>query len=89
MRILVILFFVMALLCADEFPKVYNGERNQKREPISPDAAARAFQVPAGFKVTVFAAEPEVRNPIAMAWDVEEADVGCRKLYIRRKGKTI
>ncbi|MBK73032.1 MAG: hypothetical protein CMO76_06275 [Verrucomicrobiales bacterium] len=46
--------------------------KDQKREPISPDAAARAFQVPAGFKVMVFAAEPEVRNPIAMAWDIKK-----------------
>ena len=28
-----------------------------------------ALLVPAGFHVTVFAAEPDVRNPIAMAWD--------------------
>lgn len=31
--------------------------------------AARGFRVPAGFEVTVFAAEPLVRNPIAMDWD--------------------
>ena len=87
MRIPVILFFVMALLCADEFPKVYNGERNQKREPIPPDAAARAFQVPAGFKVTVFAAEPEVRNPIAMAWDVKKRMWVAENYTYAEKGK--
>jgi len=87
MRIPVILFFVMALLCADEFPKVYNGERNQKREPILPDAAARAFQVPAGFKVTVFAAEPEVRNPIAMAWDVKKRMWVAENYTYAEKGK--
>jgi putative membrane-bound dehydrogenase-like protein len=31
--------------------------------------AARGFRVPEGFRVTVFAAEPDVQNPIAMAWD--------------------
>jgi putative membrane-bound dehydrogenase-like protein len=72
MKILGILFFTMLALCADEFPKVYNSERNQKGEPISPEAAAKSFQVPEGFEVTVFAAEPELRNPIAMAWGVKK-----------------
>src|SRR5258705_12402625 len=27
------------------------------------------MQLPPGFKATVFAAEPDVQNPIAMAWD--------------------
>jgi len=31
--------------------------------------AAQGFRVPEGFSVTVFAAEPDVQNPIAMAWD--------------------
>src|SRR4051812_40517956 len=30
---------------------------------------AASFRVPPGFRVNVFAAEPEVQNPIAMAWD--------------------
>ncbi len=37
--------------------------------PLAPAEAAAGFRVPAGFHVGVFAAEPEVRNPIAMAWD--------------------
>jgi hypothetical protein len=36
---------------------------------LSPAAAAAAFRVPDGFHVSVFAGEPDVRNPIAMAWD--------------------
>jgi putative membrane-bound dehydrogenase-like protein len=36
---------------------------------MPPAVAARGFRVPDGFSVRVFAAEPEVRNPIAMAWD--------------------
>ena len=31
--------------------------------------AAAAFRVPDGFRVRVFASEPDVQNPIAMAWD--------------------
>ena len=47
---------------------------NQKTEtaaalPMPAAAAAAGFHVPDGFHVTVFAAEPDVQNPIAMAWD--------------------
>jgi putative membrane-bound dehydrogenase-like protein len=38
-------------------------------QPMSPAAAAAGFRAPEGFRVNVFAAEPEVRNPVAMAWD--------------------
>jgi putative membrane-bound dehydrogenase-like protein len=37
--------------------------------PMPAADAAAGFQVPDGFRVTVFAAEPDVQNPIAMAWD--------------------
>ena len=36
---------------------------------LGPDAAARAMTVPPGFKVTLFAGEPDVVQPIAMAID--------------------
>ena len=53
---------------ADDFPKVIDTETD--KTPVMPaDRAASAFRVPEGFRVTVFAAEPDVRNPIAMAWD--------------------
>ena len=38
-------------------------------QPLSPAAAAAGFRAPEGFRVNVFAAEPDVRNPVAMAWD--------------------
>jgi putative membrane-bound dehydrogenase-like protein len=38
--------------------------------PMSPAQSAASFHVPAGFHVTVFAGEPEVRQPIAMAFDL-------------------
>src|SRR5258705_4110816 len=31
--------------------------------------AVTRMQLPPGFRATVFAAEPDVQNPIAMAWD--------------------
>ena len=36
---------------------------------LPPDKAARVMTVPAGFKVTAFAGEPDVRQPIAMTID--------------------
>ncbi len=54
---------------ADDFPQPYNSEQDQSAQPLSPLEAAASLQVPDGFRVSVFAAEPEVRNPIAMSWD--------------------
>ena len=36
---------------------------------LSPAEAARAMKVPPGFQVTLFAGEPDVQQPIAMAFD--------------------
>ena len=52
----------------DDFPT----PRDSEREPVKTMPAAESaatFRVPEGFKVEVFAAEPDVRNPIAMTWD--------------------
>jgi putative heme-binding domain-containing protein len=51
------------------FPDPINTEADQTSRALPPDEAARGFRVPDGFHVTVFAAEPDVQNPIAMAWD--------------------
>ncbi|HWA98172.1 MAG TPA: PVC-type heme-binding CxxCH protein, partial [Pirellulales bacterium] len=69
------LFALFALLAADtvvraaEFPAPYNSEKDTQSSAMSPTDAAKGFSVPPGFKVSVFAAEPEVQNPIAMSWD--------------------
>src|SRR6185503_14967091 len=55
-------------LCASEFPAPYNSEPEQSK-PMSAMQAAAKMRLPPGFKATVFAAEPDVQNPIAMAWD--------------------
>ena len=52
----------------DDFPEPPNTERSATR-PLAPADAAAGFRVPEGFRVNVFAAEPDVRNPVAMAWD--------------------
>ena len=41
----------------------------QADAPLSPAEAARTMVVPAGFNVTLFAAEPDVRQPIAFCFD--------------------
>ena len=52
-----------------DFPAVYNSESDRQAKPMSATKAAAGFEVPEGFRVNVFASEPEVQNPIAMTWD--------------------
>lgn len=51
-----------------EFPPPYNSEK-EKSSPMPAIEAAARFRVPPGFRVSVFAAEPDVQNPIACNWD--------------------
>lgn len=53
---------------AAEFPEVIDTETKLEKF-LSPEAALEKMELPEGFEVTLSAAEPEVRNPIAMAWD--------------------
>src|SRR5947209_3643029 len=55
-------------LVASEFPTPYNSEPDKSGPMPATEAAAR-MKLPPGFKATVFASEPDVQNPIAMAWD--------------------
>jgi putative membrane-bound dehydrogenase-like protein len=54
---------------ADDFPAPFNSEQDTSATPLSAAEAAATMQVPEGFRVDVFAAEPDVQNPIAMSWD--------------------
>lgn len=54
---------------AADFPTPYNSEQDTKSQALGPAEAAAGFRVPKGFQVGVFAAEPDVQNPIAMTWD--------------------
>ena len=51
------------------FPAPFDTEPASSGLPLPPEEAAKGFQLPPGFQVTVFAAEPDVRQPIAMTWD--------------------
>ncbi|MCS6851000.1 MAG: c-type cytochrome [Gemmataceae bacterium] len=52
---------------SEEPTPIYNTVKEEP--PLSAAEAAARFQAPPGFRVTVFAAEPDVRQPIALAWD--------------------
>ncbi|HEX7375465.1 MAG TPA: PVC-type heme-binding CxxCH protein, partial [Pirellulales bacterium] len=53
----------------NDFPKPYDSEKDLSAQRLDPAAAAAAFRLPKGFAVNVFAAEPDVQNPIAVTWD--------------------
>ncbi len=66
------LLFAPACACAALDPSdSYQPENTQAagQEPPSPQAAASGWKVPAGFHVTLFAGEPDVRQPIDMKTD--------------------
>lgn len=51
-----------------DFPAPFNSE---KGSPMPAEEVARTMELPPGFKCQVFAAEPDVQQPIAMAWDAK------------------
>jgi len=55
---------------ADEFPPLRNTDPGNAM-PMEAAEAARSMQLPEGFVAKLFAAEPEVQNPIAMTWDTQ------------------
>ncbi len=53
---------------AAEFPALYNSDPGNP-QPTPAKEALKMLKLPEGFKATLFAAEPDVQNPIGMAWD--------------------
>jgi putative membrane-bound dehydrogenase-like protein len=51
------------------FPTPYDSEKGGQ-PPMSAAQAAASFQLPTGFVATVVASEPDVRQPVAMAFDL-------------------
>src|SRR5258706_14317930 len=68
MKTTLLLLLAPLSLCGSEFPTPYTSELDKSR-PMSAVEPAAKMKLPPGFKATVFAAEPDVQNPIAMAWD--------------------
>lgn len=54
----------------DNIPNYEKREPAPKYQlPLSPKESAKLIQVPPGFKLELFASEPDIINPIAMNWD--------------------
>ena len=51
------------------FPTPTNNQDVTGQPLTSPQAALAGMHLPPGFKATLFAAEPDVQNPIALCWD--------------------
>ena len=78
---------MVGLIWADDFPKLPNTESTTDADPPSAEESAQSFSLPEGTKVKVWASEPMVQNPIAMAWDkrgrmwvAENYTYGSRKI---------
>ena len=69
-------YWAMCLLLAacstekKQLPELtYTGEEPRVQNPLSPEESRQHIQVPKGFEVELYAAEPNIINPIAFAWD--------------------
>jgi putative membrane-bound dehydrogenase-like protein len=62
------LFPLLATFASAEIPEPFNSEE-ATAEPMTAVEAAAQMQLPDGFHATVFASEPDVRQPISMALD--------------------
>lgn len=63
------LSFVVCYAFAGDFPELRNSESDVNATPMNAAEVALKMELPKGFKATLFASEPQVQNPIAMAWD--------------------
>lgn len=57
--------------CAADFPAPFNTESASEDTLMPASEAAAKMSVPDGFRVSAFAAEPDVQNPIACDWDAK------------------
>ncbi len=69
LRPVLLVLIIGSLSWADDFPQPVNTEPLSEENWLSPVDAAAAMKMPEGFRAVPFAAEPDVQNPIAMAWD--------------------
>jgi len=47
----------------------YFGEETRIQHPLAPEDSRKHIQLPDGFEAVLFAAEPNIINPIAFSWD--------------------
>jgi len=65
---LVFTLFSVERICAEDFPTPLNTEK-ATTSPMAPEEVVRTAKLPPGFVLSVFAAEPNVQNPIAITTD--------------------
>src|SRR5687768_6985337 len=75
--IFVVLLFAAATFAKESTDRPHAGS-NQR--PFTPEEAQKKFVVPPGFEVRLFAAEPDVANPVAMTFD-EKGRLWVVELY--------
>jgi putative membrane-bound dehydrogenase-like protein len=63
-------FLAFAALAQADFPAIYNSDPGNAQPP-TPQESLQMLKLPPGFKATLFASEPDVQNPIGMAWDAK------------------
>lgn len=71
---------------ADDFPKLFNTQEETERF-LSPTESLARITVPDGFKVSLFAAEPDVQQPIAITTD-ERGRLWVAENYTYAESKT-
>src|SRR5260370_24828131 len=62
-------YFAMASAKDEGLPPGIRDTQDPKDVPTTPQEAVRSFKAPPGFNVTLFAGEPKVCQPIALAFD--------------------
>jgi len=72
-------------VAAAPFPEPHNNQP-ETIAPLKPADALKALHVPPGFRATLFAAEPDVRQPIALCWD-ERGRLWVAENYTYSDGK--
>ena len=65
------MLILIATTVLSAFPVPTNSEKDTTIPLLPAQQAVKKIRLPDGFSARVFAAEPEVRNPIDMAWDAQ------------------
>jgi putative membrane-bound dehydrogenase-like protein len=75
----------LALLLSLAFAQIPHAQDKMPGPALSPQEALKRFKAPPGFQVKLFAAEPDVVNPVAMTFDERGRVWVCESLEYPRK----
>ena len=67
--VVLVLLAISCAAMAEPRPGDDPAPARQKQPLIDPVLAIKQFQIPAGFKMDLFAAEPQLLNPVAFCFD--------------------